>query len=261
MIVAAIIIAHLCITKTRGMKSTINVKIISRAVACFEEIMYALNQLQGYAFSFSYCPEIQLCDMGQHDLIIAELGTLKTASAWLDNLRNNTAKIIALTDTEDKGMSLMEIGIDDYCMHGDIKNNLSKLVQKLVCKLQCAPKKNNVQQSLNYSSKLTVPTLNGMNFVDIPNIVRCESDNNYTYIILESKQKFLVAKTLKEYENILAQYGFLRIHRSHLINPKFIAEYVKGRGGYVVLHDKTRIDVAARKKDFFLEKFKQIGPQ
>ena len=103
------------------------------------------------------------------------------------------------------------------------------------------------------SKKIIVPTITGFEFLEIANIIRCESDINYTTIYLRDRQKLVVAKTLKEFEELLTDHSFFRIHNSHLINLAFIKRYNKGKGGSVILHDGSEIEVSHRRKDAFLK--------
>lgn len=102
--------------------------------------------------------------------------------------------------------------------------------------------------------KIIVPTISGFEFLEIANIIRCQSEINYTTIYLNDKQKLVVAKTLKEFEELLSDYSFFRVHNSHLINLSFIRSYNKGKGGSVKLTDETEIEVSSRRKDEFLKR-------
>jgi two-component system, LytTR family, response regulator len=108
-----------------------------------------------------------------------------------------------------------------------------------------------IKNKFNFN-KIALPTLNGLKMISIPTIIRCESDNNYTLFFLSDGSKILVSKTLKEYDELLSSEGFYRLHKSHLVNIAFIKEYIKGDGGYVILEDKTSIEVSRRKKDGLL---------
>jgi two-component system, LytTR family, response regulator len=91
--------------------------------------------------------------------------------------------------------------------------------------------------------------------VDVARIVRCQADDNYTLFVLEGKEKILVSRTLKEYEELLGDFDFLRVHQSHLINAAHVKRYIKGSGGYVQLTDDSIIEVSRRKKDELLKRF------
>jgi len=104
----------------------------------------------------------------------------------------------------------------------------------------------------NSFEKIALPTLDGIIFVKIKEILRCESDNNYTNIFLRDAKKIIVSKTLKEYDEMLTPFNFFRIHKSHLINLAFLARYKKGEGGYVEMEDGAELDVSRRRKEEFL---------
>ena len=104
----------------------------------------------------------------------------------------------------------------------------------------------------NSFEKIALPTLDGINFVNIKEIIRCESDNNYTNIFLTGGRKFIVSKTLKEFDEMLSPFNFFRIHKSHLINLNYLQKYNKGEGGYVIMEDGSELEVSRRRKDDFI---------
>lgn len=104
--------------------------------------------------------------------------------------------------------------------------------------------------------KLLIPTVTGFDIVSAENIIRLRSNVNYTTLFLNDKKEITVAKTLKEFENMLADFGFFRIHNSDIINLKYLKSYNKGKGGYVIMQDGTEIEVSSRRKDEFLQAMK-----
>jgi two-component system LytT family response regulator len=102
------------------------------------------------------------------------------------------------------------------------------------------------------STRLSIPVQHGFEFFDTNDIIRLESDGNYTRIFLKNKTTLTISKTLKVYDELLSRKGFVRIHASHLINIRELKSYYKGAGGYVVMSDGSRIDVSKSKKDEFL---------
>ncbi|MCD4697910.1 MAG: LytTR family transcriptional regulator, partial [Bacteroidales bacterium] len=105
----------------------------------------------------------------------------------------------------------------------------------------------------NSFEKITLPTLDGIIFVKIKEIVRCESDNNYTNFFLKDGKRILVSKTLKEYDEMLSPFNFFRIHKSYLINLAFLEQYKKGEGGYVIMEDGAELEVSRRRKEDFMQ--------
>lgn len=97
--------------------------------------------------------------------------------------------------------------------------------------------------------KISLPQSNGSVFVFLHDIVRCQSDNNYTWFYMADGKKILVARTLKDYEELLSENGFYRVHQSHIVNIVHIKQYIKGENAFFVLSDESNIPVAQRKKN------------
>jgi two-component system LytT family response regulator len=87
-------------------------------------------------------------------------------------------------------------------------------------------------------------------FYPVNEIIRCEASSNYTQFFLTEKRTFLTSKTLKEYDEILSPHGFLRVHKSHLVNLAFAEDYL-GKD-FIRLKDKTEVEVARRRKEAVL---------
>ncbi len=104
--------------------------------------------------------------------------------------------------------------------------------------------------------KIGLPSVDGIVFEEMENIIRLEAEGNYTSVYINGKKKELITKSLKEFEDILPCTTFCRVHHSHIININYVRKYFKGRGGYVELKDGTMVEVSSRKKDEFLDKFK-----
>jgi two-component system LytT family response regulator len=102
--------------------------------------------------------------------------------------------------------------------------------------------------------KIALPTLNGLSFVPIRDIIRVEAKGNYSLIHLEDGRKITSAGVIKEFEELLPEALFFRIHLSHLINLNKIKSYQKGRGGYVTMDDDSEIEVASRRREEFMQR-------
>ncbi len=110
----------------------------------------------------------------------------------------------------------------------------------------------------NSFEKIALPTLDGIIFVKIEDIIRCESDSNYTNIFLRSEKKIIVSKTLKDYDEMLSPINFFRIHKSHLINLKYLERYKKGEGGFVIMEDGSELEVSRRRKEEFMNALQKL---
>lgn len=108
--------------------------------------------------------------------------------------------------------------------------------------------------------KIAIPANDGYVFVPMSDIIRLEAKGSYTEIhFAREKNKLLVSKSLKDYESILPEDLFFRVHNSHIININYIRKYNKGRGGYIELENGFTIEVAVRRKDEFLKKIGLSG--
>jgi two-component system LytT family response regulator len=109
-----------------------------------------------------------------------------------------------------------------------------------------------VQRTRNDNQRIALPTAEGIHFVQMTDIIQCESLGSYTKFHLVKGPAIVVSRLLKEYEEILDHYYFFRVHQSNIINLEHIKRYVKGDGGQVWMSDNTEIEVSRRRKDEFL---------
>jgi two-component system, LytTR family, response regulator len=97
--------------------------------------------------------------------------------------------------------------------------------------------------------RIVLKTAEQIHIVKIKDIIRLESDKNYTTFYLESNVSILVSRTLKEFDEMLNDFGFIRVHQSHLVNIDFIDKFDKREGGYLILRNKASVPVSSRKKE------------
>lgn len=116
-----------------------------------------------------------------------------------------------------------------------------------------------LEQNTRQSSpdKIPLSTSNGLIFVKISDVMYCESSGNYTNFYLCDSKKIVVSRQLGEYEKLLPENNFTRIHDKYIINLNYIKEYIKGSGGEVVLENGKEIPVATRRKEDFLARFEK----
>ncbi|MEI7736538.1 MAG: LytTR family DNA-binding domain-containing protein [Ferruginibacter sp.] len=105
--------------------------------------------------------------------------------------------------------------------------------------------------------KIPLSTSNGLIFVKLSDIMYCESSGNYTNFYLFDDKKIMVSRQLGEYEKLLPDTNFIRIHDKYIINLTYIKEYIKGSGGDVVLENGKELPVATRRKEEFLSRFEK----
>lgn len=136
--------------------------------------------------------------------------------------------------------------IDPIELQGAVKRFI---IQKSIIKEQNRLHKNlidNLSKKEKNNYKIALPTRDGVCFYNLPQIVRIEADVNYSQFFFKMSSKLLVAKTLKEYSEILEDHGFIRIHKSHLVNKNYIKSYLPS--GKVLLQNGNEIEVSRRRR-------------
>lgn len=189
----------------------------------------------------------------------------KTGFDLLRNLGKVDFKVIFTTAYDKFAVEAFRFSALDYLLKpidkDDLANAIKKFSDQSVLQQQ-AGKIDILLANLNsqrlYSKKIFVPTSSGFEVLNTEEIIRCESDVNYTSIYCIDRKKIVVAKTLKEFEELLSAYGFFRIHNSHLINMHYIKSYHRGKGGSVLLSDGSELEVSTRRKDEFLRRITEM---
>lgn len=177
----------------------------------------------------------------------------------LNKFLDHPFEIIFVTAYENFAVKAFKVNAVDYILKPFTEDDIVNAVKKACERIQekkLIHSNGNVphrKASFPFSKRIAVPAFDGLAFLNIEDIVRCEASENYTNFYLKDKKKILVCKPLADYEEMLEPFDFHRVHQSHLINLAYVSKYIKGRGGYVVMQDGATVDVAARKKMDFLD--------
>lgn len=171
----------------------------------------------------------------------------------LDLLSEIPFKIIFITASNAHAIKAFRYAAIDYLMKpidpDELVEALDKFRQSGINEME---KYRFLNERLKNHSKpnerLALHSQDKIQIVDIRSIMRCESSVNYTTFFFDNKDQVVVTKTLKEFEDLLRDHGFYRVHQSHLVNTKCIREFVKTEGGHLVMNDGTLIPVSVRKK-------------
>lgn len=182
----------------------------------------------------------------------------------LKQLPSINFEIIFTTAHDHYAIKAIKFSALDYLLKPIDLDQLQEAVQKAMDRRK---EKNSAQQYQTLRENLgkeqasmeqmAIPSQTGMIFIKVQDILHCEADSNYTKLFLSTGQKIVSSRTLKEYEDLLDEQGFIRIHHSHLVNKNHIAEYIKGEGGQVRMKDGTTLTVSRRKKEEVLERLKR----
>ncbi len=234
-------------------KSCENLKILLEDFCTNVEVMQMVN---------SVTDAIAAIQKHKPDVIFLDIQMQKeTGFDLLKRVSEINFEIVFVTAYAEYAIEAFKFSAIDYLLKpidiNDLKAAVEKLGKKTADKL-ISQKVDLLMQNFKAENpenyRLAISDADGITFVSINEIVYCEGSSNYTNFYLKNGKKFIVAKTLKEYEELLSNYNFFRIHNSHLINLKEVKKYFRGDGGYVQMSNDEKLDVSKRKKESFLKK-------
>jgi two-component system, LytTR family, response regulator len=182
----------------------------------------------------------------------------------LEGIYNRDFCVIFLTAYSEHGITAVKAGAIDYLlkplMLSELQNAVHKVVQYYEAKGLPAAGTAKTESDKNL---VLISHSKGFTLVDFKEIVWLEASDNYTNLFLSGQKKIVASKTLKEFEAILPDSEFFRIHRSALININFVKEYSNHEGGEVILSDGTRVQVSKARIQEFAEfiKTKSVSPK
>ncbi|RTL60696.1 MAG: response regulator transcription factor [Sphingobacteriales bacterium] len=223
-----------------------------------------------------YCPEVQVIaesENGENGIRLIE--ALKPDIVFLDvempkmngftmlqKLTSRHFEVIFITGYDHYAINAIKVSALDYLVKPVEISELKEAVLKAINKRTTAKKNEQVElllQNLLNDKKeqlrIAIPSTDGLQFTDISSIIYLEASSNYTIFFLTNKKKLTVGRTLKEYEELLPENIFIRIHHSYIINKNFVQKYIRGEGGQVVMQNNVVLDVAKRRKAEFLKIF------
>jgi two-component system, LytTR family, response regulator len=144
----------------------------------------------------------------------------------------------------------------------ELKEAVSNVSRRLLAKesqLSIKTLQHNLESKKNKAGlRLCVSTLKGFQVLDIHSILYCEADHNYTNFVCTGNNRVVASRPLVDYETLLQDNHFFRVHKSTLINLNQVKEYIRGDGGEVIMNNGTAVTVSRRRKDEFLEKMRQL---
>lgn len=100
----------------------------------------------------------------------------------------------------------------------------------------------------NQNKRIALPFVDSIEFVEVKNIIRLEADGSYTRFYIINRSHLMVSGSLKEYDEMLTPFGFIRTHQAHLVNRDYIKSFIKSDGGYLSLIDKSTVPISRLRK-------------
>lgn len=167
-----------------------------------------------------------------------------------------TSHIVFITAYEHYAIKAFRFSALDFLLKPVSPDDLEKVIDKIRNVLE---KDNdyshidllleNIRKKADNFKRIALSNSDGIHLLDISDIIRCESDDNYTKFFIKNRKPILISKTLKEYEELLTEHDFVRIHQSHLINLAYVKSYVKKDNGFVLMNDDVQLPISQRKRE------------
>jgi len=185
---------------------------------------------------------------------------------FLNSLEVKNFKIVFVTAYNEYALQAIKASAVDYILKPVNIDELQKAVEKVklaidspVAAEQNAILLRHFLETVNNGQqpkKIALPQLGSISFIEVDDIVSLQADSNYTIIHMKDMHKMVISKTLKDFEELLDENQFARIHKSYIVNLKYIKEYSTVDGGIVKMSDGNQWSISRRQLDMFLEKMK-----
>ena len=238
--------------------------------ACVESLKIELHE---------YCPDIEVvgtCHSPKDALTMIgklnpDLIFLDIEMPWmngfelLEQFDPIPFEVIFVTAYDQFALKAFQFSAADYLLKPSNKVQLINAVEKVKKRIEKSISRdhlkvllNNIKQVQQPIKNIAIPSLNGVDFIPIDEIMYCEADNNYTNIFLKDASKHVVSKSLKVVEEMFENHSFIRIHHSYIVNMSHVKKYVKTDGGYVIMSNTKQLSVSRARKDELLNYIKEL---
>ncbi len=221
-----------------------------------------------------YCPEVKVidvCNSGDCALKMIQKRTPQllfldiempqmNGFELLEKLPEINFELIFTTSYDQYAIKAFRFSALDYLLKPIDREELEQAVQKVINRNQRpSPQQidllfQKLHQPIVKINKIAIPTVEGLHLLPIESIISCTSESNYTILKLKDSQKIVTTRILKEIQEMLEEYSFLRVHNSYLINLNEVVKYIKGEGGHLIMSDGSAIDVSRSRKEMLLKR-------
>lgn len=227
----------------------------------------------------AYCPEVEVVATAgsvqegvktlreiKPDLLLLDIKMADgTGFDLLRKLNNIDFRLIFITAFEEFAIRAIKFSAIDYILKPLDPDELINAVNKagsLIKKDHMMLRLNALYENLDLinsgQKKIVLKTTDSVHIVKLRDIIRCESEKNYTHFFTTGNNRITVSKTLKEFNELLSEYRFFRVHQSHLVNIDHVKRYEKHGSGMLIMDDDSQVPVSFRKKEDLMRIFKNL---
>ncbi len=221
-----------------------------------EVVSDASNITDGVKAIKALHPDLLFLDVKMHK---------ETGFDLLDKFPEINFEIIFVTAHDKYAIKAFKFCALDYIMKPINIEELQEAVNKVksqsdgkYSKLNYQVLKDNLSQKGIGKKKIAIPTSEGVFFVPINEILRCEADGSYCHVFLTNGKSITVSKILKEFDELLSEYNFLRIHQSHLVNLEYVKKYLSAKGGSLEMNDGSIIGISRNYKENLMSRLSDL---
>jgi two-component system LytT family response regulator len=215
-----------------------------------------------------YCPEIELLGEANSvesaislvqefnpDLIFLDI-EMPRANGFqlLEHFKDFRFEVIFVTAYGNYAIKAIRFSAADYILKPINFHDLKAAVEKVAERIQQKQENLRMKQlvynlSQPQNPRIGLPTGDRIEFIEVGKIIRCQGEGNYSHIFFDGNKPLLVAKTLVEFEDLLGEYSFFRVHKTHLVNLKHVVAYLKIDGGTLQLSNGDTVAISRRRKE------------
>ena len=222
-----------------------------------EGLRILLSKIEGIVVVGEAANEVEakrIIDQLRPDLVLLDI-QLKNATGFdmLEMFSHQKFKLIFITAHNEFAIKAFKYNAFDYLLKPIDPVELRQTIDRLKHQIDDEKQIQRLQENKEFE-KITIKTSERIYVLLLSEIIRCEADQGYTHFYMENQQRIVSAKTLKEYNALLPEDQFVRVHQSHLVNKRFIASYDKK--GFLVLKNNQKVPVSVRKRHFVNELLK-----
>jgi len=189
----------------------------------------------------------------------------KTGFDLLEEIGSRNFEIIFVTAHNDFMLRAFQFSCVDYLLKPVVDKQLSEAVTRAGKRIEEKMSPGNIETLLynlkagekGQKPKICVASQKGFQVLKLPEIIYCEASSNYTIFHLENEKPVCASRTIHDYEQLLEDSGFVRIHKTFLVNLEHVKEYNRGEGGTIILSNDYELEVSRRKKELFISKMKE----
>jgi two-component system, LytTR family, response regulator len=223
----------------------------------------------------TYCPRVNIVGeansvrsaielIGRHnpDLIFLDIEMpVADGFALLEHFKEYPFEVIFVTAYDSYAIKAIRFSAADYILKpistDDLKHAVDIVFERIIRKQENDRLKQlyrNIQQPNDPRIGLAIGE--SIEFVDVNTIVRCQGEGNYTHIFFENRKPLLVSKSLVEFEDLLVEYSFIRVHKAHLVNLKKVSAFTKTDGGILRMSNSDSVPISRRRKEAVAERLR-----